>query len=269
VNQHAASAPERCIVVSAHFDDGALSVGGTILELNSRATIVTVHGGEPASSPEPSEWDALCGFASGQEATTVRRAEDIAACAALGVPYCHLPYADSPYAGDELATDQIRADLANVMAEAEAVFIPAAIGGNPDHVRARDLALSAAEHRPEIQMILYADLPYAAAAGNWGDTSFGTIDPTGHLFGSLRSVVDRYWLSVPQPLNIPIPLWAKKREAVLCHASQLVALAGGYPGFTACPGPLQHELLWRVSPKSAGPPPGPAWLPAAISKEYA
>jgi LmbE family N-acetylglucosaminyl deacetylase len=256
--------PEKHIVISPHFDDGALSVAGTIVELGGRTIMVTVHGGEPMLSSGVSEWDQLCGFVTGKEAAAIRRIEDINACFALGASFQHLPYADSPYLDGRPIAASLCPQLINVMAEARSVFIPAAIGGHPDHVRARDLALSAAEAHPQIEVMLYADLPYAASAANWGDASFGTIDPSGELFDSLRPVLDSYWLSGPDILDLSAATWSKKRRAVLSHASQLPPLAQYWRELTAYPGPLGHELLWRVSPKSLGPPPGRPWIPSGL-----
>lgn len=45
--------------------------------------------------------------------------------------------------------------------------------------------------------------------------------------------------------------WAAKREAVLCHASQLAALAPVHGAVLSRSGPLRAELIWSLGPRDA------------------
>jgi len=73
---------ERIVIVSPHLDDAVLGCA-TLMAAHPGVTVVTVFAGRPVEYPSPMQnWDALCGFADGDEVHVARRAED---AAALGV----------------------------------------------------------------------------------------------------------------------------------------------------------------------------------------
>src|SRR5579883_373196 len=100
--------PVRSLFVSPHFDDVALSCGGTVAReaRDGRALVVTVFAGEPA--------DTLTSFAEFQhrrwgaldDAVATRRREDRAAMEALGADYHWLDFPDAIYRGDLYRSDE-------------------------------------------------------------------------------------------------------------------------------------------------------------------
>lgn len=238
------------VVLSPHLDDAALSLGGLIQRLPEPRAVVTVHGGPPAAGAAVSEWDAACGFLSAREAYETRLAEDARACAVLGAEQVLLGHADNPYrcGGPLTAVD---AFLAGLPPQTE-IFVPLATNQR-DHAAVRDRALGlVAGRRPRV----YADLPYTAVMPGWGT---GSLDPASGG-AAYRAMQERYALEVVHDVRLGGAEWARKRDAVLCYASQLAPVAGmsevGQLGpLLGHPGPLQFELVWEVVPRSATPGP--------------
>jgi LmbE family N-acetylglucosaminyl deacetylase len=240
----------RVVVLSPHFDDAALSVAGVLGRLPGTKAIVTVHGGAPEAALPLSDWDASCGFISGQEAFETRLAEDARACAVLGVEQIALPYADGPYLGRERlhALDEF---LAALDPDTE-VFIP--LGTNQrDHAAVRDQALLFLAASQRIRPRIYADLPYTAGVSGWGThAATATLASCPHYGEAYRTVLSRCSLNVVYDIRLTDAEWSRKRTAVLAHASQMGAVAA-MPERYACgtplryPGPLSHELVWAVT----------------------
>lgn len=107
------AAPQRAahIFLAPHYDDVALSCGGTVAALAAnglRPLIVTIFGGEPAS-------DDLTAFARWQherwgteadDTIATRLAEDEAAATILGCDTYILPFLDAIYRGDGYLSDE-------------------------------------------------------------------------------------------------------------------------------------------------------------------
>ena len=171
------------LFVSPHFDDVALSCGGTVaLQAQSgRAIVLTVFAGEPAS-----ELNSFARFQHdrwGTDADTVdlRRSEDHAAMKILGAESHLFEFRDAIYRGDlylsdddlfgpvkpddvdtQLAVSQRILELSREI-QANRVFLPLAIGGHVDHklCHAARLDLEAAG----FDVFFYEDFPYAASPG--------------------------------------------------------------------------------------------------------
>jgi LmbE family N-acetylglucosaminyl deacetylase len=243
----------RTLVVSTHFDDAALSLGGFIAGAGGKGrevVVVTACGGWPPEHAEASEWDRACGFRSAAQAARTRVEEDLAACTALGATAVHVDALDGPYrSGDDLP------ELAGFVAEqgpgyAE-VYLPAAIGGNPDHAAVRDAALRAfgsrADRRHGPRLWLYADLPYASTVASWTTLARGGEPSVDEAWEpDLRAA--RSWCTFSAGTVHPVSgeRWDVKRAAVCAYASQLAVLGTQYGPFLACPGPLQTEVVWPV-----------------------
>jgi LmbE family N-acetylglucosaminyl deacetylase len=169
-----------------HFDDAALSCGGTIrlqTATGQNVLIVTVFGGAPADGA------ALSAFAQQQqqrmglgraaaEAVRRRREEDTAAAEVLGANTLWLDFPEAIYRGDpalyqsedalfgtvnaaDLALDQQLADIFAKIAERAplaAIYAPLAVGNHVDH----QLVCSAADRlaQRKLNVKFYEDFPY-------------------------------------------------------------------------------------------------------------
>lgn len=235
------------VVLSPHFDDAALSVGGSLASRAGPIAIVTVHGGPPPAGVAVSDWDAVCGFVSAAEAYRLRRQEDARACTVLGAEQVLLEHADGPYRSGPL---DALSDFLGSLDPGTEVLLP--LGTNqPDHAAVRDQALAVLAGR-EVRPLIYADLPYTAVADGWGGPN-----PTAALAASARcgkayrTVRQTYDLTVSQQAPLGVDEWRRKRDAVLCYASQIAPVATmseirGSAPLLAHPGPLQHELVWAA-----------------------
>ena len=173
----------RPVFLAPHYDDVALSCGGTVALLadaGARPLVVTVFGGEPGGR-------ALTAFARWQherwgtaEADTLatRRAEDRAAAAILGCETRWLPHLDAIYRGERYLSDEalfgpLAPDEAPLVGEIAAevlswpelgpgatLYVPLAVCNHVDHqVVYRVGQLAAAGGR---RALAYEDFPYAA-----------------------------------------------------------------------------------------------------------
>jgi LmbE family N-acetylglucosaminyl deacetylase len=254
---HAADSPGwRVVVISPHFDDAALSVGGFILSVESPKAVVTVHGGAPAAGVEISQWDADCGFRSAAEAHRTRLAEDRRACDVLGADQVVLDNSDNPYrtAGHLVG---LRKFLSGLGAQTR-ILLP--LGSNqPDHLAVRETALGVLNELGPRQVGIYADLPYTAATvSDW--LSRPLVDLVSALeLGNpeYRELAARHQLTVRHDAPISDALWADKRQVVFAYASQLSLV--GAMGEVAHLGPLlrypgaaQRELIWSLGAEGYG-----------------
>ncbi|GAB2921246.1 PIG-L deacetylase family protein [Streptomyces sp. NPDC059173] len=242
----AVSPPWRTVVISPHLDDAALSLAGLLPGLSAPRAVVTVHGGSPAAGLPVSEWDALCGFSSPAEAYRVRRAEDARCCDLLGAEQVLIDHPDGPYVGEGDEPSGLDL-LLRSLAPGTRVLVP--LGSNqPDHraVRLRTQRVLAAAGAPEPWV--YADLPYTGHLPEWGTSGTGEALAASEDWGpAYRELRRTHRLSVRHELLLSDEQWAGKREAVLCHASQLAALAPVHGAVLARTGPLRAELIWSIA----------------------
>lgn len=179
----------RAIFLAPHYDDVALSCGGTVAASADAGglppLVVTVFGGEP-------EGNDLTGFArwqherwgtAGADTLATRRAEEAAAAALLGCDTRSFPYRDAIYRGAHYLSDhalfgtphpddaplaaRIAADVLAFPEVAGAVtpptvYVPLAVGEHVDHqlVLAAGRIVAGAPGRP-VRVLAYEDFPYA------------------------------------------------------------------------------------------------------------
>jgi LmbE family N-acetylglucosaminyl deacetylase len=149
------------VVVSPHLDDGVFSLGAAIsraVRTGHDVDVVTVFAGDPGSATPAGEWDRGSGFRSAGEAATARRAEDAAACRALGARPVWLPFAEEQY-GEAADDDAVWAALCPHLAAADAVLVPGFPLRHADHLRLARLVVSRTGDGARIG--LYAEQPYA------------------------------------------------------------------------------------------------------------
>jgi LmbE family N-acetylglucosaminyl deacetylase len=169
----------RAVALSPHLDDAAFSCGGTLARLAQAGWEVTLCTVFTASIPEPRGFALACQLDKGLPAEAdymaLRRAEDAAACSALGAAPRWLPFAEAPHRGYNSAAalfgppapgDAIMGPLLASLSHhlragpLDLVLAPQAIGGHVDHVllvEALRLALP-----PGLPILWWTDWPYAA-----------------------------------------------------------------------------------------------------------
>ena len=221
--------PRRHLFLSPHYDDVALSCGGTALLLaqaDRRPEVALLFGAEPDSA------QSLTAFALGQhegwglgaaEVIAARRAEEAAAAAFLGVRVAYLPFRDAIYRGEWYTSNELLfADpvageaglpgeivaslgLAGAPDGATRIYAPLAIGLHVDHQHAAAAGIALA--RAGWDVLFYEDLPYAMRAGI-----------TEARFNRLEE-------QMVEAGRVPIgEVWDAKIAAVLCYPSQLATV---------------------------------------------
>jgi LmbE family N-acetylglucosaminyl deacetylase len=207
------------VFVQAHFDDVALSCGGTVAVLaeTDSPLLVTAFAGEPR--------DGLNEFArlqheqwalAGGEAVDARRREDANAAIALGdsVRLRWLDYPDAIYRRAEYGSEEglfgsvVAADFPLIGELARQLttlgdefYLPLSVGNHVDHRLVFDAGIELVRRGADVWF--YADLPYALDASRF----IARIDQL-HVAGQKtvelhRAALDRRW------------------AAVKCYASQL------------------------------------------------
>ncbi len=181
----ASSIPHSAIFLAPHYDDVALSCGGTVAALadaGARPLVVTVFGGGVAKGAltnfarwQHERWGTAAG-----DTTAVRRAEDRAAAAILGCETRWWPFPDAIYRGTDYLSDEALfgspvatdAPLAEaIAAEALALpglapdipdatlYVPLAVGSHVDHELCYRAGLAIAGRGRRV--LAYEDCPYA------------------------------------------------------------------------------------------------------------
>jgi LmbE family N-acetylglucosaminyl deacetylase len=173
------------VFLAPHYDDVALSCGGTVAALADaglRPLVVTVFGGDPA----PENLTAFARFQHDRWGTgegdtiATRLAEDRAAAAALGCATRVFPFLDAIYRGDHYLSDEaLFGDLADddgplveqLVAEVAALpeladltdatlYVPLAIGNHVDHQIVFQVGQRLATRG--LRVLAYEDFPYVA-----------------------------------------------------------------------------------------------------------
>ena len=173
----------RALALSPHLDDAAFSCGGTLARLARSGWDVTVATVFTRSVPSPGGFALACqldkGLPADADYMALRRAEDAAACAALGVHPLWLDFAEAPHRGyaDAAALfaaprpeDDVLAPLCGtfgrlVEAAPDLILAPQAIGGHVDHVLVA-LALRMVLPAVAPPVLWWTDFPYAMRPGS-------------------------------------------------------------------------------------------------------
>ena len=95
------------LAVSPHLDDALFSAGGTLAAVARAGWRVVVATCFTATVPDPRGFALACQLDKGMSAEVdymaLRRAEDVAACAAVGASAIHLPFPEAPHRGYDSA----------------------------------------------------------------------------------------------------------------------------------------------------------------------
>jgi LmbE family N-acetylglucosaminyl deacetylase len=246
--------PERHLFVSPHYDDIALSSGGTaawVGRLGRTAEVAIVFGAEPPAdhvfTPFATEMHEGWGLSAG-EVIAGRRAEEAAAAAVLGTVPSFLPFHDAIYRGERYLGDpdlfgEVRADEAGLAGEIIAaldldgsaqdstrVYMPLAIGWHVDHQVAFQAGVEL--DRAGWEVWFYEDLPYALKPGILADR------------------VGRAGVPVEVAARVPVEeTWGAKIDAIMAYPSQLATI---FNYVDAGSSRAEIEALLRVYAEAAG-----------------
>ena len=216
------------LILSPHFDDAVLSLGGFIAKSPDRAVVVTVFAGTPPDGTA-GRWDRLSGFASAAAAMRVRCAENDAALAILGVSpdaIHNLGFLDRQYRVCETPISALQSRIGERIRRlvqdhggAVNLFAPAS-AWHPDHRVVTDAAIDlvAAGMCPDTDVFLYQDQPYA-----YLELRKRSLLPLKFAdFSILTDVAERRKALVPRPQFLDLEEWnsAAKMHAIEKYASQ-------------------------------------------------
>lgn len=263
--------PPRAVFLAPHYDDAALSCGGTIAALadaGARPTIVTVFGGEPGGDAltDFARWQhERWGTAAGADTLATRRAEDRAAAAILGAQTRWLAHFDAIYRGDRYLSDEAlfgplapdEAPLAERIAddilalpelagpEPATLYVPLALGNHVDHQLAyaagKRIAAWSRRLPNDVRVMAYEDFPYAAQF-------------PGALGERLAALAGE--LGPAEPVDISRTL-DRRIAATAAYRSQLAVIfrfAADWPAAVAAfarqagGGTLPAERFWPLNP---------------------
>ncbi len=160
------------IILSPHFDDAVLSLGG-LMSKHEHPTVVATFFTEVPSHPRVTDWDAHAGFTSQDSIENIRIAENSEALKLFkGITIANYDYADNQYGRDEATTtiqSEISKDIqALIAAHADKtinVYGPAVFTKNithPDHQILHDAYIDVARNYPQVKVhfYVYEDYPY-------------------------------------------------------------------------------------------------------------
>ncbi len=224
----------RVLAVSPHLDDAVFSAGASLARLADAGHDVTVVTCFTVSVPAPTGFALACqtdkGLAPDVDYMALRREEDRAAAAVLGVAATHLPLREAPHRGydsapalfagvrpDDVAWQDVLGELRSY--DADLWLAPQGLGSHVDHLQV--VRAVAALGRPTLW---WRDAPYALKAPG--------AAPSPDLPGGLVEV------SLPGDR-------ARRSDACARYATQLGFQFGGEAGMRAAlqdwPEPLQAD----------------------------
>lgn len=235
-------------LISPHLDDVVLSCAAVI---TPGSRVVTVFASGPQSVDPVPAWDQRCGFQPGDDVSAARRREDDAALGLFGAEGVRLDYWAYQYRAHGPRLERIRRQAQRVWprpaperlvrrvaselhdavraAGLSVWYLPLGVG-HPDHLVTTAAALRVARSLPEIEWVIYEDLPYARQGAPLLDAAVRRLIRAGFALG---------------PMQVAGPdREVDKRAAVACYRSQLPAL--GDLVEVALAGPERyHRLLDR------------------------
>jgi hypothetical protein len=236
-------APE--LLLSPHWDDAVLDCW-SLLSSDRQLNVLNLFAGMPPAG-RAGVWEAVSGARDSAERAHRRSAEDAVALARAGRSPLSLALLDAQYRRPASALDLRKLDRAvsDEVQSASRVYVPAGIGGHPDHLLARRYGRLLLQ--TGMPVTLYAELPYCIFHGwpPWVDG--GEPAPNRN--------VDAYWQAfledVPEmpPLRsanverLDGPTAAAKLDAIGCYETSLnygVRQLLGNPAFHG------FEVRWQL-----------------------
>jgi LmbE family N-acetylglucosaminyl deacetylase len=228
--------PDRHIFLSPHYDDIALSCGGTAASLSSSGRtpeVALIFGDHPDPNQPMTAFAEQLHRQWGMSAAEViegRRREEQMASITLGTCARFLPFRDAIYRGDRYLSDddlfgaprpdedeisdQICDELQIQSGDEKRtrVYAPLAIGSHVDHQHAYRAGLCL--HKRGYEVWFYEDLPYGLKPEHVeARRDFLTLD-----------------LIKPGPIVDVAREWDRKIDAIMAYPSQLAVVFGQYVG---------------------------------------
>jgi LmbE family N-acetylglucosaminyl deacetylase len=237
------------VVVSPHLDDAAFSASAK-LGLGG-ATVVTVFTAIPDADWPTSWWDLRTGATNSRNRQLERRAEDATAMCLLKAHTIYLDEYELLYRNEWPDLSAATEQLTECFRSADEVWLPAAIGGHPDHRMTRDIGLRAAAQSGQHEVLLYADYPYILTYG-WPPSLTGRAphthaDADFWLTDQFREIgIDPAVLD-PELVILDVEQRALKQEIIGTYRSQAQALSLGPADLASDPTKLDYELRWRMA----------------------
>jgi LmbE family N-acetylglucosaminyl deacetylase len=160
------------IVLSPHYDDAVLSLGGMLAMKEHPAVVATFFTGEPETATT-TPWDAQSGFSDSHAAIEARVKENVDALKVLGATVKDYGYFDFQYRGSTTTDAELEQDIAEdiqallaaysdktISVYAPAVFSPDLT--HPDHQALHNAFLNVVDNYPKdnITFYFYEDYPY-------------------------------------------------------------------------------------------------------------
>ena len=238
------------VAVSPHLDDAALSASVKLHGVN--ATVLTVFAGMPPPGLTVSLWDRVTGASSSAERLAERLAEDAAVMSLLSAHGSYLDEREEQYRQAEPPPDvgRLAGRIAEHLAGADDVWLPAAIGRHPDHVLARDAGLRAAAATGHGDVMLYADFPYVISYGWPSWVSGHRADPYLNSEIWLAEQFAAAGLDAPvrsaEVMRLTSAQRAAKVEIIAAYRTQASALGLTTAALARDPAKLDYELCWRL-----------------------
>lgn len=242
----------RKLIISPHPDDAVLSAWQAI---SDDAVVVTIFTGIPESGIALADWDRDSGAVDAAEQMHARRAEDTAALESRGARWIHLDFVDNQYrdgGGGPAPHRAIVDSLEKLVDGFDEIWLPAGIGGHPDHVA---VARAALEVRGDHRRIMYADLPYATTV--WAEHR-DTEGAVSHLFDPTLSEIIATAPQAPPRLpecrRLTDGELTEKRAALECYATQLGQLERTFGADWDQGDRFSQEWTWLLPPARLLPP---------------
>jgi len=252
VTQEQLVPPSRHIFLSPHYDDIALSCGGTVARLaesGKTPEVALIFGDHPDPAASLTDFARQLHSQWGMDAAKViagRRAEESVAAGILGTRATFLPFRDAIYRGarylgnddlfgapsdDESGLPASIIEALQIGDEAVRVYAPLAIGFHVDHQHAFTVGIELA-HRG-VDVWFYEDLPYSLIPGAFDQR-----------IAAIGDAVD------PSALVEIDTQWEKKIDAILAYPSQLSTIFVDYVGIGT--GRSQIENAMKNYARSVG-----------------
>lgn len=175
------------LAVSPHLDDAILSAGSFLSEESAQAEIhiVTLFAGDPIEPLSPLAKAHHSRWGLGLNATSLRRSEDLLACASIGARSHHEQFVDAIYRKDSSGIDIYSSDsqlyeepretkleglldasLKQIIEDIRPTLMlaPLGIGWHVDHILTRDAVRRVATSFG-LPIVYWADVPYAKTYG--------------------------------------------------------------------------------------------------------
>ena len=254
------------VAVSPHLDDAALSASVWLHGVN--ATVLTVFAGMPATGFTTSLWDRLTGASTSAGRLAERRAEDAAVMSLLSARGRYLDEREIQYRQDEPAPDidRLAGRITEHLIGADEVWLPAAIGRNPDHVLVRDAGLLAAAAAGHGDVVFYADFPYVITYGWPAWVSGQQADPYLNPEIWIAEQFAAAGLDAPirsaEVARLSSAQRATKTAIIAAYRTQASALGLTAAALAREPDKLDFELCWRLTLAAVPADPDGGGVPA-------